>query len=368
MMSSYDNEVFFEGVCMVGTIQGRVRRAVWMTAAACFLAGLAATGMAVVATAGVTAEPVTRAAQHWLQSLDSVQRERAVRRFADATRTAWHFIPKNDRKGVQLRDMTDRQQAAALALLRSAVSAVGYEKATSIMQLDELLRIIEGEKAKNVRDAKRYYVTLFGMPADTGSWGLSFEGHHLSLNMTFRDGVVVDSTPQFFGANPAEVKATFPGLPPTGHRVLHDEEVFAFDLVKSLDDRLRQKAVIAVEAPREIRAAGEPQAARDNVVGVAYTELNTDQQALLRRLVETYCRVMPEAVAEERLAQITNWGDVHFAWAGSLKPGVGHAYRVEGPTFAIEFVNVQPDAEGNPANHIHCIWRDRTGDFDLPAE
>jgi hypothetical protein len=50
-----------------------------------------------------------------------------------------------------------------------------------------------------------------------------------------------------------------------------------------------------------------------------------------------------------------------------MKPGVGHGYRVEGPTFSIEFVNVQPDAEGNPANHIHCVWRDRSGDFDLPA-
>ena len=36
-------------------------------------------------------------------------------------------------------------------------------------------------------------------------------------------------------------------------------------------------------------------------------------------------------------------------------------------TFVIEFCNVQPDAEGNPANHIHCVWRDRTGDFDVPA-
>jgi len=34
---------------------------------------------------------------------------------------------------------------------------------------------------------------------------------------------------------------------------------------------------------------------------------------------------------------------------------VGHAYRVEGTTFSIEFVNVSPDAEGNPANHIHCV-------------
>lgn len=332
------------------------------------LAGLTATGRAQGVLQGVSAEPLTQAASRWLESLDAAQRTRAVQPFADPMRTSWHFIPKNDRKGVQLRDMTDQQQEAALAVLRSALSAAGYEKATGIMQLDELLRIIEGDKAKNIRDAKRYYLTLFGTPADNGSWGLSIEGHHLSLNITIRDGMVVDSTPQFLGANPAEVRTTFPGLPPTGHRVLRDEEQLAFDLVNSLDGQQRQQAVIAREPPREIRAAGEPQGPRGAAAGIAYAEFNTDQQAVLRKLVEVYCRVMPDAVAEERLGLIDNWGDVHFAWAGSLKPGVGHAYRVEGPTFAIEFVNVQPDAEGNPANHIHCIWRDRTGDFDLPAK
>jgi len=48
---------------------------------------------------------------------------------------------------------------------------------------------------------------------------------------------------------------------------------------------------------------------------------------------------------------------------GALEPGKGHAYRLEGPSFVVERVNVQPDAEGNPANHIHCVWRDKTGDF-----
>ena len=353
---------------MSGVVQRRSSSVVRLLVGVVIIAGLAVAGLGGTVLQGLSAEPLTRAANHWLESLDAVQRERAVRPFADATRAAWHFVPKNDRKGVQLRDMTDPQQEAALALLRSALSSAGYEKATGIMQLDELLRIIEGEKAKNIRDAKRYYVTIFGTPADTGSWGLSIEGHHLSLNVTVRDGSVVDSTPQFLGANPAEVQTTFPGLPPTGHRVLRDEETLAFDLVNSLDDQQRLKTVIATEAPREIRAAGEPQAAREAAAGIAYGDLSTNQQALLRRLVEVYCRVMPDAVAEERLGLIDRWDDVRFAWAGSLRPGVGHAYRVEGPTFSIEFVNVQPDAEGNPANHIHCIWRDRTGDFDLPVE
>jgi hypothetical protein len=80
-------------------------------------------------------------------------------------------------------------------------------------------------------------------------------------------------------------------------------------------------------------------------------------------------------VASERLALIEQgpaaaaglvhhgWDELHFAWAGALEPGKGHSYRLEGPSFVVEFVNVQPDAEGNPANHIHCVWRDKTGDF-----
>ena len=58
---------------------------------------------------------------------------------------------------------------------------------------------------------------------------------------------------------------------------------------------------------------------------------------------------------------------IHFGWAGSMKKGVAYYYRVQGPSFLIEFVNTQADAAGNPANHIHCVWRDLTGDFDLPA-
>jgi hypothetical protein len=45
-----------------------------------------------------------------------------------------------------------------------------------------------------------------------------------------------------------------------------------------------------------------------------------------------------------------------------------HSYRVEGPTFQIEFVNFEKDAAGNPANHIHFLWRDVRGGFATPAK
>jgi hypothetical protein len=333
------------------------------------------------------AESMASAAIDWLSTLDADQKSKAVRPFASPSRTDWHFVPKNDRKGLQLRDMNDRQEEAALALVRSSLSQAGYDKSITIMKLDEILRRLEGDKAKNIRDPKRYFLTIFGTPAVEGSWGLSVEGHHLSLNFTVRDGVLVDSTPQFMGANPAEVKTTFDGLPAAGDRVLRDEEVLALELLSSLDEPQRAKAVIAKEPPKEIREAGAAQPPEEPPAGIPFRELSAKQQSLLRRLVETYCAAMPDEVAADRLRLIESaggsvagrgesvhsesvhhgWDDVHFAWAGSLVPGVGHGYRVEGPTFSIEFVNVQPDAEGNPANHIHCVWRDRTGDFDLPV-
>ncbi|MCG8652395.1 MAG: DUF3500 domain-containing protein, partial [Pirellulales bacterium] len=98
-------------------------------------------------------------------------------------------------------------------------------------------------------------------------------------------------------------------------------------------------------------------------------DLSPQQQKLLRKLVRVYVDAVPEQVANQRLAAIKNngWDKVHFAWAGDTKPGIGHYYRVRGHEFLIEFVNTQADAAGNPANHIHCVWRDLTGDFDLPV-
>lgn len=347
-------------------------RSRWLLAGLTVLAvaaGAVATSRA-AAFRRVAAESLTRSAGAWIESLDDAQRARGLQPFSAAARTDWHFVPKASRKGVQLRDMTPAQEQAALALLRSALSQAGYDKSLLIMSLEEILRRLEGDRAKNIRDTKRYFFTIFGTPADTGTWGLSIEGHHLSFNFTVRDGAIVDSTPQFMGANPAEVKTTFAGLPETGRRVLRDEETLAFELVRSLDATQRATAVTP-EPPQEIRAAGTPQPPAEPAIGIAWRQLTADQQGLLRRLVEAYCGWMTAEVATERLRLIAaapgGWDDLRFAWAGALEPGVGHAYRVEGPTFLIEFVNVQPDAEGTPANHIHCVWRDKTGDFDLPA-
>ena len=309
-------------------------------------------------------------ADAFLETLDEKQKSAAVMAYESPERVDWHFIPKKTRKGLVMREMTAAQRTAALRLVRAALSEAGYDKASKIMMLEGVLRELEGEGRTWERDPHKYYITLFGSPSNEGAWGLSFEGHHLSLNFVCRDGVVVDSTPQFFAANPATIMSDVSATLGKGTRVLRLEEELAFDLVNSLQDGQRDKGVIAEEAPKEIRYAGEPQAKVGQPEGISYTELDPPQRELLEQLVEVYAEAVADPVAARRreLIDKNGWENIHFAWAGATKPGVGHYYRVRGKDFLIELVNTQADAAGNPANHIHAVWRDLTGDFDLPIQ
>lgn len=318
-----------------------------------------------------TAEGMQESAEALVSTLDDSQRQQVMLPYESEARVEWHFIPKDERKGLALRDMNDAQKTATLRLVRSALSEAGYTKTSRIMMLEGVLRQLEGSGGRWDRDPEGYYITLFGKPSEADSpWGLSFEGHHLSLNFVCRGNEVVDSTPQFFGANPATIRSDVEGPLGKGARTLADEQDLGFKLLGQLSDAQKQKAVIAEEALSEIRAAGDPQPPGEAPAGLSYREMTAEQLETLEQLVQVYASAMPAEVAQARLEAIreAGWGNVHFAWAGASEPGIGHYYRIQGPTFLIEFVNTQPDADGNPANHIHCVWRDMTGDFDQPIE
>ena len=198
-------------------------------------------------------------ADSFVSTLSSEQKSLAVLPYDTSLRTDWHFIPKKSRKGLVLREMNNAQRTAALRLVRAALSEAGYDKTSKIMMLEGVLRKLEGEDRTWERDPNKYYMTIFGTPSNTDAWGLSFEGHHLSLNFVCRGGKVVDSTPQFFAANPATIMNEVEGPLGKGTRVLRQEEDLAFELVNSLSEDQSKRAVIDKQAPKEIRFAGEAQ-------------------------------------------------------------------------------------------------------------
>jgi len=320
--------------------------------------GLAAPG------ATLTAPPASTmldAARVFLATLDTAQKAKAVFPFNSEERFRWFYTPVS-RKGIPLKELSVSQQQAAQALLRAGLSEKGYSKAEIIRQLEAVLGEMEQGRGP-ARDPDLYFFTFFGEPAATGAWGWRYEGHHCSQNWTMVNGKSIGSSPQFFGANPAEVRDG----PMKGTRVLRAEEDLGRSLVKSLSPAQRAEAILSASAPRDILTSNQRQAAIQEDKGIAYSRLSQDQQGTLLALIEEYLGAQPRAQARQRLDRIrlAGFDQIKFAWMGGLEKGQGHYYRVQGSTFLIEYDNTQDNA-----NHIHCVWRDFHGDWgeDLLAE
>lgn len=331
--------------------------------------------LAAVATIAQVSNPagtrMVAAAQKLLDGLTADQKAKAAFPFDSPERLKWAFVPLQDaqkrptRKGLRFEEMTAPQREAALALLQSGTSDKGYQQATAIMSLETILADLE-KGGRNVRDPAWYFVTVFGSPAASGKWGWRIEGHHLSLNYLVADGKVDSATPAFFGANPATVLAG----PRQGLRAIPDVDDLARELYRSFDDGQRRQAEQpAAKLPRkqfpevdahEAAKVGE----REGVPASAMTEA---QRSLLDKLLHAYIDRLPGDVAAAELDRIRQAGTdkVYFAFAGGTEKGQPHTYRLQGPTFVAEFLNIQEDSAKNPANHIHSAWRHLPKDFGL---
>lgn len=301
------------------------------------------------------AEEMAAAAKKFLSSLTSEQKPKASFDFASDERFNWHFVPK-ERNGLTLKDMSPEQRQLALTLLASGLSTQGYQKATNIMSLESILAEMEGPGRRFPRDPVLYHVLIFGQPEAKGTWGWRFEGHHFSSSFTIVDGKLFASTPSFLGSNPAEVRQG----PRQGLRVLGGEEDRARELIKSLTPEQQKAAIFDATAPKEIFTEAKRRVEALEAKGIVAAKLDKKQRALLMKLIEEYVnRVRPE-LAREDLKKIKKAGvdKILFAWAGGTEKGEGHYYRVQGPTFLLEYDNTQ-----NNNNHVHAVWRDFQGDF-----
>jgi len=308
-----------------------------------------------------------QAAQAFLGALTQEQKEKATFPFESKERFNWNFTPQQDaktreatRKGLPLQDMSAAQKQKALDLVRAGTSQQGDETAKVIMSLEGILREQENN-GKMVRNPEWYFFTVFGIPGKTGNWGWRVEGHHLSINVTLDGAQVVTETPFFFGANPAIVKSG----PKQGMKVLAPAQELAAKLFASLDDSQRQLAEQSKPFPEPGEKTLSPKVG--DPVGLPVAKMNGSQKELLVKLLQHYTDRMPREIGLREMKTMADAGidKVHFAYHGGVKDGEKRSYRVQGPTFVVEFLNEQSDSAGNQANHIHSAWRHIKGDFGL---
>ncbi|HTU16834.1 MAG TPA: DUF3500 domain-containing protein [Gemmataceae bacterium] len=305
-------------------------------------------------------------------SFNDDQKSKALFAFDSKERTNWWFVPlqkdkKPLRKGLRFDQMTGDQKEMAKGLLRAGTSKSGFLKATTIMSLEAVLAELE-KNGENVRAAGWYFLSIFGTPSKAGKWGWRIEGHHLSLNFVVDRGKIVASTPAFFGANPALIKKDTGKGPKKGYRTLPQAEDLAQQLFASLSEEQKKEARQPKQFP-EIEQ-GKPVAHPGAPKGIAAAMMNEKQRGVLMKLIQSYADRMPSEVATVEMVDVKSGGidKIRFAFAQETnKPGKPYTYHIQGPTFLIEFLNVQPDSAGNPANHIHSSWRDLRGDFGIAA-
>jgi hypothetical protein len=305
-----------------------------------------------------SAASMAGAADKWLKSLSADQRQRATFPFDSEERMKWHFIPNEmfPRQGVTIKEMSEPQRALARDLIKTGLSAHGYMTATSIMELENVLQVIEGPQRRFPRDHEAYHLTVFGTPGDKTAWGWRLEGHHISVRFDIVGGSATASTPAFFGSNPAEVRDG----PQKGTRVLGPEEDAARALLDSLDEKQKAVAIVLPEAPGDIVTMIAPKVDPLSPIGIKAAALTKPQREKLMQLVDVYTSLMIADVATDRMEKLRKAGldNIAFAWAGATEKGKKHYYRVQGPTFLVEYDNTQ-----NDGNHIHSVWRDFNGDF-----
>jgi hypothetical protein len=305
--------------------------------------------------AHIAGDEMAAAANKFLEALTPEQRAKATFEFKSDERRDWHFVPKV-RKGLTFKDMSPEQRKSAHALLSSGLSAHGYRKATNIISLEPVLKELEGPSGAMVRDGELYYFSIFGKPDPKGTWGWRLEGHHLSANFTVVNGELFSGTPNFMGTNPAEVRQG----PRKGLRALAEDEDLGRALVKSFNDEQRKTVIFDTRAPRDVITGNKQKVMPLETAGMPAAKMSADQKQQLQALVKNYIGRLRGDLADADLKKIekAGWDKVHFAWAGGLEKGQPHYYRVQGPTFLIEYDNVQ-----NDANHIHAVLRDFDNDF-----
>jgi Protein of unknown function (DUF3500) len=336
-------------------LEPRLTRTAALRLAAAGAAGLAIGAQPARAAASDTAQ-VEAAARAFLASLPPDQRTRATFPFGSAERTRWHWtvpaaVPRN---GLPLGDVSPETRRLALGLLRASTSASGYRKAVDIMALQGVLQRLNGGGSF---DPDLYYVSVFGTPG-ARAWGWRFEGHHLSRHFTIVDGTLV-AEPFFLGAWPTRAGSAYRSVA-RGERTMPREEDAAREIVLLLDNRLRRQVVFSDESLTDHLTQNAATVRPLDRVGVLTADLPSAAQRRVNELIRTYLTNHPPAIARDALRRVERAGiqRTRFGWAGSTRPGVPQYYRLQGPTFLLEFDNSR-----DSGTHIHSVWRDFERDF-----
>ncbi len=305
-------------------------------------------------------QPVIDAVQKFISSLNAEQKIKALRPYADTNRTRWSNLPMElwNRDGIRLDDLTEDQRMNVHNLLRQVLSDQGYLKILYIMDYDQ--KTNENLKAANNPIWHRYgqekfWTWIFGSPSLTNNWGFKFEGHHISINMTFSPKGV-SCTPHFTGINPA---LTSKGIT-AGKYIMNRENESGKSLFNSLSSSQKSKALVdTLPFTIDVRT----QTGKDDFLkdprGLKYNEMNAAQKEMVWDAITAWAENFKPAIASQKLKIIkAGLKKSKLVWLGTGSTDDLHYYCIQGPDWIVELATRDQGLQ-----HFHTLYRIMSDDF-----
>lgn len=312
--------------------------------------------MRLQAAASAQTRKIVDSANAFLNTLDDAQRSKVSFEFNDAAqRIRWSNLPVNmsERRGLRMGNLKQNQRDAAMNVLSSALSKMGYEKVVGIVESDEVLRQ-QSSSGSPPFGRDEFFISFMGKPSTTEPWMIQFGGHHLALNITIagEKGVL---TPSLIAVQPAKFTLNGKTVRPMGR-----ETDQALELIQALTDEQRKQAILGSQMRDLVLGPGHD-GETIQPEGLKASALNEAQRKLLLELIAEWSGIIHDTAAAEKINEVkVNLADTWFAWSGPLEAGKAY-FRVQGPTVFIEYAPQK--LGGEVTMHLHSMYRDPTNDY-----
>ncbi|QGQ18953.1 DUF3500 domain-containing protein [Cellulomonas sp. JZ18] len=330
-------------------------------------------------TASTTAETITNtsaAVEAFLATLSDEQVEAVTYDYDDPTKsTSWSNFPVTfvDRAGLNVADLTEEQQVAALQVLEALLSDEGYATVSNIIAGDQYL----ADASSSTEDSLgQYYLAVFGDASSGSAYEVQFGGHHLGINATLDAGAdAITFAPTHLGTQP-EVWTSADGTQVETFGTMYTT---AFAFYDSLTDEQKAALYQGEDVQAMVCAPGST-CTYPTGTGLAGSSLTDEQKQLLLDVVANWVGLADEQTTAAALAEIEATLDqTYVSWSGAtvydMTQGDGISFQISGPDVYIEFASQQgsagADVEGVVTSgwgHVHTIYRDPGNDYANSVE
>ncbi|MGW0708808.1 DUF3500 domain-containing protein [Streptomyces sp. NPDC002643] len=310
--------------------------------------------------ASSSASDLVDAASAFVATLDEDQQAEVLLDLTEENATAWSNLPCGStcRVGIELGTLSDTQLTAAKAVLEAATGTgtdTGYDQISQILAADDYL----GETASGY-SSDNYYLAFLGTPSTDGSWQLHFGGHHLAVNLSYKDGEVEGSTPYFVGVEPT----TWTGDDGTSYAPLAGMYDGIKAMVDGLTDDELTEAKLSDSFSDVLLGPDEDGQFPATKEGLAVSELTDDQKELVLDAIKPWVEVADDDTAASLLSDYeSELDETYISYSGTTDLDTqGDYVRIDGPGVWIEFV-CQDGVIYQNQIHYHTVYRDHTRDY-----